>query len=154
MLKDLKTKTTCSSFSFACILILIENPDEWQVDHIDRNSMNNKLENLRWADISLNANNKTFPETNKRLRKAVNHYDEDGNFIHAYGDVHIASKEIGISVYAVRASAYSKGLSMTRDKHRLVYVCDDENLQDYVIDESVTNTTKKKCFMEKSNLFE
>ena len=38
----------------------IENPNNYlEVDHIDRNRSNNSLENLRWADKSIQNNNKS-----------------------------------------------------------------------------------------------
>ena len=51
------------------------NPNELQqVDHIDNNPANNRPENLRWADNSLNSRNRDYVrKANNRLGLSANH---------------------------------------------------------------------------------
>jgi len=43
----------------------IPNPNNYpQVDHIDRNTLNNDVSNLRWVDGSTNCQNRKIPNTN------------------------------------------------------------------------------------------
>ena len=55
-------------------LLFIPNPfNKEQVDHIDRNKLNNKLENLRWVNASENATNTGIFKNNKSGFKGICH---------------------------------------------------------------------------------
>jgi hypothetical protein len=64
------------------------NPDvQTQVDHIDRNKLNNELSNLRWVSPTDNSKNKTF----KGMRKFVYIYElpEDAIQITEYDGIEL-----------------------------------------------------------------
>jgi len=50
----------------------IPNPNQYPcVDHIDRNKLNNNLENLRWVNNKINNDNKGFYKNNKLGHKNI-----------------------------------------------------------------------------------
>lgn len=59
-----------------------------QVDHIDRNKLNNKLDNLRWCTSQENHENMTI---NRRIAQ----YDLNGNLIKIFNTTKQASLETG-----------------------------------------------------------
>ena len=72
-----------------CILaqIFIPNPNSLpQVDHIDRNRLNNSLDNLRWVDLKVQANNKQIViDAHKRYNCTTEtyhkaYYENEDNF--------------------------------------------------------------------------
>ena len=57
----------------------VRNPHNFpEVDHIDRNILNNHYTNLRWADRSIQNMNKKIYKTNKSGYKNIS-YDKSGN---------------------------------------------------------------------------
>lgn len=69
----------------------IPNPDNLpEIDHIDQNKLNNKLENLRWISRSNNERNKKVRKTNKT------------------GYKHISPNKTGWSIFI---GTYNKGFS-------------------------------------------
>lgn len=81
--------------------------NEPTVDHIDRNKQNNRVDNLRWANYIIQANNKNKENIIKNMKilgkksyknraKKVKQYDKNGNFIKEWESSRQASIELGI----------------------------------------------------------
>ncbi len=68
-------------------IAFVPNPDKKSiVDHIDRNRLNNNIENLRWVSLSENAINRTLSKKNK--------FDVTGVYFHSRLKVYRASINI------------------------------------------------------------
>lgn len=50
------------------------------VDHIDRNKLNNSVENLRWADYSTQSTNQHHPRNNAKSKKVLQ-LTKNGEFV-------------------------------------------------------------------------
>jgi hypothetical protein len=74
-------------------LAFLENPDDLpEVNHIDENPLNNKVENLEWCDHQYNID--------YSKSKAVEQYDDNG-FVARYKSIAYASKVTGIKRSAI-----------------------------------------------------
>jgi hypothetical protein len=62
-------KTTIHNL--VCLVFLGERPNDYQIDHIDRNKLNNNINNLRYVSVSENLSNR-----NVRLQARRNKKDE------------------------------------------------------------------------------
>ena len=63
---------------------LIDNPNNLEeIDHIDRNRINNRIDNLRWVSRSDNQINKLYDSHNNNPYKCI-HYDGLKNIIEAF----------------------------------------------------------------------
>ncbi len=59
--------------------IFLPNPDDYPIiDHVDRNRLNNKLNNLRWCSYSTNSSNQAIRTNNKTGHKLIS-YDKKRN---------------------------------------------------------------------------
>ena len=64
-----------------------------QVHHIDKNPQNNKVDNLMW--VTDEEHRKLHPERYEKLRKSINQYDLDGNFIKTWKSSTDIQRELG-----------------------------------------------------------
>lgn len=70
----------------------IPNPNNYPtVDHIDRNSINNIVENLRWADMSLQCYNRVVPKNNAKSKKVLQ-YTLEGELVREWPSVKECSR--------------------------------------------------------------
>lgn len=71
-----------------------------QVDHIDGNKENNKLDNLRWVSQTGNINNPVTKYASKTLCK-IRCESIDGCFVKEYPSLTMASLELGIPISSI-----------------------------------------------------
>lgn len=85
----------------------IPNPDNLPtVDHIDRNLSNNTVENLRWADMKMQAENKCeWDRTNQVKSRSipVSQYTNSGEFIATYPSSREAERKTGVANQSITA---------------------------------------------------
>ena len=70
-------------------------PEGYQVDHIDRDRVNNRLENLRYVTPSENQKNKVYYNSFGK-RRSVNQLDLNGNLVATYISVCEAGRQTNI----------------------------------------------------------
>ena len=107
------TKSKYKSYSIHRLLgtHFISNPDNLpEIDHIDRNKLNNNLDNLRWCSRELNQLNRKTPLTNKSGHR---HISSGGKkdcswciFIGDYNKHYAKSKYTLEEVVAIRDKKY------------------------------------------------
>ena len=79
----------------------IPNPENLpQIDHINGNSRNNNVENLRWCTQSQNINHINTKDRSKKLKK-IAVYDLLDNFLGIYGSLTDASKIFSVPVSSI-----------------------------------------------------
>lgn len=63
----------------------IPNPNDYsEVDHIDGNTLNNDLSNLRWCDRSINCQNRRIFKNNKTGFKNISQRNDSGSWRVSY----------------------------------------------------------------------
>lgn len=77
----------------------LENPNNLPcVNHKDENKRNNCVDNLEWCSNKYNLNYGTCRERRgEKLRKPINQYDLDGNFIKTWNSGTEINKKLGFS---------------------------------------------------------
>lgn len=91
-------------------IAFIDNPDNLpQIDHIDRDRSNNKVENLRWVSSSQN-------QRNTANNRQISQYDKDGNLIATFGSIAEAVESVngstsGMYSYLQGRTQYYKGFT-------------------------------------------
>lgn len=88
----------------------IPNPEnKREVNHLDENPLNNKVDNLCWATPKENCNYGTRKlkcrECNKDNFKAVRQYTKGGTFVKEYECIEDAAKELGIRAENISRAA-------------------------------------------------
>ena len=73
-----------------------ENMDNLQVNHIDGDKTNNRLDNLEWSTALENMQHSYKMKLQKREMMPCYQYDLEGKFIKSFINAHVAAKELNI----------------------------------------------------------
>ena len=80
-----------------------------QVNHIDEDKTNNRVENLEWCDAVYNMNYGTAIKRRvEKQSKAVNQYTKDGVFIKQWKSAREASESLNINRATIKMVCYGR----------------------------------------------
>lgn len=89
----------------AVALAYLPNPNNYpEVDHIDRNPLNNNLENLRWADKDIQMNNRSFGGQ----LLSVLQFDLDKNFVREFESAKQVVEELELPIERKSLQRYAR----------------------------------------------
>ena len=101
-LKNGKQQETCSVHRLVAQTFLPNQEGKKYVDHKDTDSLNSRVENLRWCTAKENCNNPITVEHYKKgkdsVKKQVYAYDKNLCLIGIYESIHEASRQTGYDV--------------------------------------------------------
>lgn len=92
------------------------NPDgtpivgAYQVNHKDKDKINNKKENLEWCDRSYNLRYSGIRKNRKDLSKPVFAYDTKSGNYHVYPSLREAARSSGVGISTLHGYIYSEKL--------------------------------------------
>jgi len=99
---------------------------KYTVDHIDRDRLNNNIENLRWATMKKQAENRES-KTTVEVLKYIDQFDEDDNLIKTFKSLSEASTETGFTKSQI-SNSYLKGTKVNSKYYFVLKDIDsDEN---------------------------
>lgn len=74
--------------------VFIPNPNNFpEVNHKNEDKTDNKIENLEWCTPEYNCN---YGNRNRKIRKRINQYDLEGNFIKTWDSIIQVERELNI----------------------------------------------------------
>lgn len=83
-----------------------EDPERTQVNHIDENKANNRLDNLEWVTAKENCNHGTRSQrVGEQHRKVISQYTMDGKWIATYCSITEATAQTSINHGNISACA-------------------------------------------------